>query len=530
MQQSMQEDKTLFNKAFPACRRLVDDPTWQELIDLADIPENMTDLLQERSGTFKLPEFLPELAGLELHAFKLRNNEISLPATAERISVNPTLQLFMNSWKNLAGFLYDNDQDPHPERGEEQVIVWLHPVSRRIKAKPANEEDLLVLKMALEGLSAQDVAEQGDTYVAAVDGAVIRGLNEGIIIGPESGIAREYRDAELSSLDEPFDAAKIFSLQWHITQACDLHCRHCYDRDQYASLPLAEGIRILDDLVDFCVSHNVHGQVTFTGGNPLLHPDFEELYTEAADRGLTTAILGNPTTLEKIDRIMSIQPLSFYQVSLEGLEEHNDYMRGQGHFQNVLNFLDVLREAGVFSMVMLTLTRENMDQVLELAEILRDRADLFTFNRLSLVGEGANLVMADPLGYPDFLRSYLKAARSNPCMGLKDNLLNIVCQQENLELFGGCTGFGCGAAFNFISVLANGDVHACRKFPSPLGNLIEQSLSDIFHSEAAGRYRSGPEECRNCRLRLVCRGCLAIAYSHGLDVFTTKDPYCFIED
>jgi radical SAM protein with 4Fe4S-binding SPASM domain len=115
-------------------------------------------------------------------------------------------------------------------------------------------------------------------------------------------------------------------------------------------------------------------------------------------------------------------------------------------------------------------------------------------------------------------------------MGLKDNLLNIVCQQENLELFGGCTGFGCGAAFNFISVLANGEVHACRKFPSPLGNLIEQTLSEIFHSEAASRYRSGAEECKGCRLRMVCRGCLAVAYSHGQDIFTTKDPYCFIEN
>ena len=138
--------------------------------------------------------------------------------------------------------------------------------------------------------------------------------------------------------------------------------------------------------------------------------------------------------------------------------------------------------------------------------------------------------MADPVRYPAFLRSYLKAAQSNPCMGLKDNLLNIVCQQENLELFGGCTGFGCGAAFNFISVLANGEVHACRKFPSPLGNLVDQSLHEIYHSEMAKRYRNGPEECSHCKLRMVCRGCLAVAYSHGQDILTTRDPYCFIEN
>ena len=525
----MQEKVSLFNRAYPVCSRLVDDPTWHELVERADSPAKLPDLLQDQAGTYNLPGFLPELAGLELHAFKLRNHEIPLPATAERVTVNPTLQLFMNTWKNLAALLHGNVMDVHPERGEEQVIVWLHPFSNRIKAKPVSEEDLLVLKMALEGLSAQDVAEQGDTFVAAVDGAVIRGLHEGVIIGPQSGIARNYGDQELSCRDEPLDAARIFSLQWHITQACDLHCRHCYDREQYASLPLSQGIRILDDLADFCATHNVHGQISFTGGNPLLHPKFEELYSEAADRGFTTAILGNPAAREKIERIMAIQSLAFYQVSLEGLEEHNDHMRGQGHFKRVLSFLDVLRDLGVYSMVMLTLTKENMDQVLELGEILRDRVDLFTFNRLSLVGEGASLAMADPARYPEFLRAYAKAVETNPCLGLKDNLLNILYSQKNQELFGGCTGYGCGAAFNFLSVLANGEVHACRKFPSPLGNLVEQSLHEIYHSEMANRYRNGPEDCVSCKLRLVCRGCLAVAHSHGQDVFRTRDPYCFID-
>ena len=203
-------------------------------------------------------------------------------------------------------------------------------------------------------------------------------------------------------------------------------------------------------------------------------------------------------------------------------------MRGRGHFDRVLAFLDLLRELGVFSMVMLTLTRDNMAQVLPLAEILRDRADLFTFNRLSLVGEGANLAAVDPGEYPGFLRAYGAAVRTNPCLGIKDNLLNIIYHEQERPLFGGCTGFGCGAAFNFITVLADGAVHACRKFPSPLGNILDNTLDGIYHSGAAKRYRGGAEECRACAIRPVCGGCLAVAHSHGLDIFRQKDPYCFL--
>jgi selenobiotic family peptide radical SAM maturase len=333
----------------------------------------------------------------------------------------------------------------------------------------------------------------------------------------------------VEEIDPSFLAARVFTLQWHITQACDLHCRHCYDRDQYTSLALEQGIAILDDFSSFCNDHHVHGQVTFTGGNPLLHPDFEELYQEAACRGFTIGILGNPTTRDQLQRLIDIQPPSFYQVSLEGLAEHNDYIRGEGHYQRVMEFLDLLRDMHIYSMVMLTLTSDNMNQVLELAEILKCRTDRFTFNRLSQVGEGANLSSADAAGYADFLRTYIEAADTNPCMTLKDNLINITCNNTKRPLFGGCTGHGCGAAFNFLSVLADGSVHACRKFPSPLGSLIDKSLHDIYHSSLAESYRSGPEECTGCTLRAVCRGCLAIAHSHGLDIFTQKDPYCFME-
>ena len=103
---------------------------------------------------------------------------------------------------------------------------------------------------------------------------------------------------------------------------------------------------------------------------------------------------------------------------------------------------------------------------------------------------------------------------------MKNNLLNIIRRENGRALFGGCTGYGCGAAFNFVPLLSNGEVHACRKFPSPIGNLRQNRLVEIYHSDRARAYRAGSQ---------ACRGCLAIAYSHGLDVFKDKDPFCFMD-
>ena len=287
-------------------------------------------------------------------------------------------------------------------------------------------------------------------------------------------------------------------------------------------------MKILEDLYEFCKSRNVRGQVSFTGGNPLLYPHFMELYHAASDLGFTLAILGNPAPRAKMERIVAVEPPAFYQVSLEGLQKHNDEIRGQGHYDRIMTFLDVLRDLGIYSMVMLTLTRDNIDHVLPLAGVLRNKADLFTFNRLSMVGEGAGLRLPSKKRYAVFLEEYVEASKGNPIIALKDNLINIVLQTEGMDLFGGCAGYGCGAAFNFISVLSDGEAHACRKFPSPIGNVLEDGIAGVYDSEEAKNYRSGCEACNRCTIRPVCGGCLAVSHSFGFDVLEERDPFCFM--
>ncbi|MFU8857958.1 MAG: thio(seleno)oxazole modification radical SAM maturase SbtM [Deferrisomatales bacterium] len=307
-------------------------------------------------------------------------------------------------------------------------------------------------------------------------------------------------------------------------------CRHCYDRSDRPDLGLDRGLGLREELYDFCRERHVTGQVTFSGGNPLLRPDFRELYRGAWERGFVAGILGNPAPRERIEELAAVEPPDFFQVSLEGLQEHNDRIRGPGHFRRTLEFLDVLRESGVYSMVMLTLTRENLGQVLPLGELLRGRADVFHWNRLSPVGEGARLALPEPAAFAAFLEAYLEAAETNPVLGLKDGLFQPLLRARGREPFGGCTGHGCGAAFNFLSLLADGAVHACRKFPSPVGDVRADSLAGIYDGPEAARYRSGSAACRGCDLQEVCGGCLSSASGAGLDPFRERDPFCAYPD
>ncbi len=522
---------------FPACRKNVDLPTWKRLLSLFYEnlgPETLCTILERQRAQMGLPAFLPELALLELTIHKAKGEKSKILSQVQKLRVNPDLQLLKVSWKNLPSLLHAHEgHSETPERGEAFVLVWREPDTGHVRTRNASDEDLLVLKMIVENVNPKEAAEIGKLPVGAIDAAIHRALSRGLLISPPSGLRRDPQSFPLGEVtDQRFLSSPIFTLQWHITQACDLHCKHCYDRTDRAPLELHDAFTILDNLREFCLNRHVRGQVSFSGGNPLLYPHFPELYQAASDRGLGIAILGNPAPREKIEELLAVQRPVFYQVSLEGLREHNDMIRGPGNFDRVMGFLGLLRDLDIVSMVMLTLTRDNMNQVLPLAEMLRDRTDHFNFNRLSMVGEGASLHLPERDDYFAFLNAYMKAAEKNPVMGLKDNLLNLLRYQKGMEPFGGCAGYGCSAAFNFMAVLSDGEAHACRKFPSLIGNVFEQSIAEIYDSEIAQRYRSGcrAKECQSCPIRPVCGGCLAIAHSFGLNVFEERDPYCPISE
>lgn len=527
----MKAQDDVCNRIFATCRRILGENAWENVLSESapHDPDAVCAHLARIDDT-SYP-WLGDLATLELAMEQVRcwqEAQQSDAAPCHGLELHPALQILSANVSGLCSLIAGAPLEAIQARPE-IILVWPEPDST-VTCAAASDDDLLALKIVSEALPLADVARVAGVTIAAVQGLLRAAAEKGILRKPPSLLRRTPdRAAASPAMPEGIHAATGFTLQWHLTQACDLRCRHCYDRSPRQNAPLEEGLKLLEELAAFCRQRNVSGQVSFTGGNPLLHPHFMDFYRKGAALDLGLAILGNPCGPEIIDAMIDVEKPVFYQVSLEGLEEHNDYIRGKGHFARVLEFLDMLREKGVLSIVMLTLTRDNMDQVLPLARLLEGRADRFTFNRLSLMGEGAALASVDKGAYVSFLQDYIKACRAMPHVRMKDNLLNAALAMQNAPLFGGCTGHGCGAAFNFISVLGDGEAHACRKMLAPLGNVYALGLAAVYDGERAARYRQGSSACDGCGIRPVCGGCLAVAAGLGLDPLRQRDPYCFFD-
>lgn len=504
-----------------------------------DVPETLQDLYAQADevafmdGLVRCVEvhacapFVSDVAAAEKARDIVGLVEIDTAAERERYELNPSLEIMGTAWDILSVL---NGQVDEPVMFAEQrwVLLFKHPRHKKVQSMYADAKDLLGIKIAANGIDLDQAAEEGKTTTTALDVIMKRGVKCGFLLGPASKIRRDRRlhKADIVTRKDVWQV-ETFTLQWHITNACDLHCKHCYDRVRPSPMTREQGQDILQSFQVFCQEHNVRGHVCFSGGNPFFSPHFFDLYRETAGMGFSTSVLGNPVSRAELESLVAIQKPGYFQVSLEGLEGHNDCIRGEGFYERVMVFLDLLRDMKVSSAVMLTLTRDNIAEVIPLAQVLQGKADHFTFNRLAQVGEGANLFLPETDEYSAFLREYINASKQYPVMGFKDNLINILLDKCGSRLFGGCTGYGCGAAFNFVAVLPDGEVHACRKFPSLIGHAFEQSIADIYESPVAERYRQGCSACNECRIRAVCGGCMAVVQGMGKDPFTDKDPFCF---
>ena len=128
-----------------------------------------------------------------------------------------------------------------------------------------------------------------------------------------------------------------------------------------------EGKRFLDDLAAFRVP-----VILFSGGEPLLRPDFFELAGYAADLGLRSTISTNGTliTAEVARRFRSIG-VGYVGVSLDGAGAVNDRFRGRaGAFEAALAGIRHCLEAGVRVGLRFTINSRNYDQLPAIFDLL----------------------------------------------------------------------------------------------------------------------------------------------------------------
>lgn len=77
--------------------------------------------------------------------------------------------------------------------------------------------------------------------------------------------------------------------------------------------------------------------------------------------------------------------------------------------------------------------------------------------------------------------------------------------------------------------LPDGDVYACRRMSSRVGNVNTDDLYELWTTKMEA-YRAVEkfDKCSRCPLKYICRGCPAVAYGYTHDMYAA-DPQCWRE-
>jgi radical SAM/SPASM domain protein of ACGX system len=336
-----------------------------------------------------------------------------------------------------------------------------------------------------------------------------------------------------------------FAIQWHITDICDQRCKHCYIFSEGHGELISTGFEdiqaTLKNIIQFCDKINRAPYIFLTGGDPILHKDFWPLLELFHREKIRFCIMGNPFHLtDEVCKRMKDMGCVKYQLSLDGLEKTHDMFRKEGSFKTTIEKVKVIKDAGMWCAVMTTVSKTNMDEIPALIDLVDELGvDVYAVGRYCPTSVekayDANIHIP-PKEYKEFLErcweKYEQHKDSKTTYQLKDHLWSLFLYEKGLYKPTLDCGIidGCNCARNHITILPNGDVYACRRMESKVGNAFTQSLYDIWTSENMEYYRQYDkfEKCSKCELLPVCRGCPSVTYGYTHNMYA-PDPQCWKE-
>ncbi len=217
--------------------------------------------------------------------------------------------------------------------------------------------------------------------------------------------------------------AGLKEIWFHLTDTCNLSCRHCL----FAASPARTASLdrdVLHSAIDQAAALGSH-LFYFTGGEPFVYPDFCATLQFILDRHPAhhVAVLTNGMLLaEHLTDLSSLDRERLHlQVSLDGLEQEHDYLRGQGSFRTLQHNLARAAEAGLAFTISVAVNAANLAQLPEIGRQAHAMgATGLHFMYHFIQGKGTDAQFAAP---GEIFRQICRTAEVCAELGLKiDNL------------------------------------------------------------------------------------------------------------
>ncbi len=339
---------------------------------------------------------------------------------------------------------------------------------------------------------------------------------------------------------------------YEVTMACDLVCKHCRASSQEEPHPDELTTEQSKALIDQVATFPRHPMMVFTGGDPLKRADLFELIRHAGSRGLKVALTPSATPLATLEAFERAREAGVRRlgISLDGTDAptHDAFRGFEGSFERTMEMLENARRLEMGVQVNTSVTRRNVHQIDELAELLAAKGiAMWAVFFLVPVGRGVEEERITPQEYETVFARLWHHANVQP-YSVKTteapHYRRFVLQQGGDPLAGpqgkddsaarrghrAPLGVGDGKGVMFIS--HTGEIYPAGFLPLRCGRFPEDSVVEVYQNHPTFQALRRPDEfkgrCGICEYRHVCGGSRARAYAVTGDPLETEPDCVYI--
>lgn len=315
----------------------------------------------------------------------------------------------------------------------------------------------------------------------------------------------------------------LTSLNIELTHLCNLKCIHCYGSFGSLKKPIFIKFNQIKNLLPDLLSLGTMN-ISLTGGECLLNPDFEKIAIFFLQHGFNLWILSNGYYTDKLIEFTRKTRQFKYtiKISLDGIYEEHAKIRGvNDSFEKTIETIDYLyRQENISLYISSTLMKSNIEQYNKLNDFVKDRFPNARHS-LSLIFPDGNAIKTD------------QCFSQNELLMIEQKFPNIFVVKESKK-----SKYRCSGGITQCTLTPDGNLKICNAACNNrfmfASNVFETSLKYAWINCGANinYYRNeldkSSEKCLYCKHKKTCyaNNCRIMAYLYMGSEFNNSPLAC----
>ncbi len=320
---------------------------------------------------------------------------------------------------------------------------------------------------------------------------------------------------------------------FELTADCNFNCRMCYIHNcgkkaqSDADRPYEDWKKVFDEATDMMLFYAL-----LTGGEPLMHRDFEKIYRDLYSRGMLISVNTNGYLIDKaVIELFRKYPPAGVNVSLYGTTDgiYGDLCGVRDGFSVVSKNIESLKDAGINMKINMTVTKTNRGDIDNILAFAKEHS--VSVRPTTYIFDSGDSCRGERLQPEEAARTALYIFRKTHSeKAFRDEMQRVkMMYNAGKERKGpsDLPGVSCLAGKSSYWVHYDGKLSFCGiKQTENAVSVFDSGFRNAWNyaSTKAEKCRM-PEKCCECYYRYVCNKCYSMFETDGIPMADAADTY-----